>query len=128
MMLMMVIVSSVFSVALSTKQSGGRSERKLAATQVSKELTSLLKSYVSDPTARGGGEPISGPNANNALNRWSIEDATQSPAVACVHDSLAANHYALAAGTHSVTGVLPAWFAAPPYSATLAYYVNRESE
>lgn len=124
MMLMAVMVSSVFSVVLSTKQTGGKADRKLVAGQSSKELSTLLKGFVSDPSARGIGEPIDGPNANNAVNKWALEDATQTPPIACSHSSLGANHYALAAGTHTVTGFLPAWFEQAPYAAVLKYYVN----
>lgn len=124
MMLMAVMVSSVFSVVLSTKQSGGKSDRKLAASQASKEMTTMLKGFVSDPTARGLGEPIDGPNTNNGVNEWALDDATQSPPITCAHGTLGPNHYALAAGTHTVTGVLPSWFAGPPYLGTMRYFVN----
>jgi hypothetical protein len=125
MMLMAVMVSSVFSVVLSTKQTGGKSDRKLLAAQSSKELTAMLKGFVSDPTARGFSEPIDGPNANHPSNKWALDDSTQSPPITCGLNFAAPSvHYALAAGTHTVTGILPAWFEAAPYLATMKYYVN----
>lgn len=133
MLLTSIMVSSVFSVALSAKQAGGKAERRLAAAQVTKQVTSMLKNYVTgDQNSVTPG--LMGPNANNGTNRWSIVDATVTPQICvcsgipggCV-PSCAASPYALTPGTWTVSGILPSWLAAAPYNGTLKYYVGNET-
>ena len=59
-----VMVSAVFSVALSSRQSGGKSDRKLLAAQASKTLSMVLRSYV---TGEPANTVIAGPNAARNL-------------------------------------------------------------
>lgn len=134
MLLTSVMVSSVFSVALTAKQSGGKSERRMAAAQASRQMMNRLKSYVTGDTAS---TIIAGPNANNGTNKWSLRDTTVSPnitdATTCtgtcggVVCGAAPNVYALCPGTHTVTGILPGGLVAAPYSGTLQYYVGTET-
>lgn len=127
MLLSAIMVSSVFSVALTAKQSGGKGERKLLAGQVTKQMLGTLKNY---QTSDYSSAQVAswGPNANNAANRWSLEDNTVTPAIDCVGPGHPANEYALryvgAGTTHTVRGILPTWFEAAPFNATLRYYVN----
>lgn len=123
MLLMALMVSSVLSIALSSRQSGGKSQRRAEAARITRELTGLLKNYVTgDPTT----SLISGPNANNPVNSWSLDDETKMPPVFDNCTCGGPNVYALAPGTHTITGLLPGWLAAAPYNATLKYYVGSE--
>lgn len=124
MLLMAIMVSSVLSLALSSRQAGGKSDRRMEAARVSRELTGLLKNYVTgDPTTN----LIAGPNANNPVNSWSLDDNTRVPPISDSCTCGGPNVYALAPGTHTITGFLPGWFAATPYNATLKYYVGSET-
>lgn len=115
-MLIAIMASSVFSVALTAKQSGGKAQRKLIAAQVSKQVTGALKNYVTADFS----DPTRGPNANNAVNRWSLESVN--PPVDCI-DHAGTNEYALTPGSHTITGILPGWLEAAPYLGTLKYHV-----
>lgn len=124
MLLMAIMVSSVFSLALSSRQAGGKSERRMEAARITKEVTGLLKNYVTgDPTTT----LIAGPNANNPANTWSLDDPTRVPPVTDTCTCGGPNPYALAPGTHTIAGLLPLWFSGPPYNATLKYYVGSET-
>jgi prepilin-type N-terminal cleavage/methylation domain-containing protein len=126
MLLMSIMVSSVFSLALSARQSGGKSDRRMEASQAAKQMTGLLRNYVTgDPATT----LIDGPNAKNPANRWSLSDSTVSPPIVetCTAGACVPAGYALAPGSHTVTGVLPGWFAGPPYNAELKYYVGTET-
>lgn len=127
MLLSAIMVSSVFSVALTAKQSGGKGERKMLAGQVTKQMIGTLKNFQTSDYSTAQ-VATWGPNANNGANRWSLEDNTVTPPIDCVAAGHPANEYALryvgAGTTHTVTGILPAWFEAAPFNATLKYYVN----
>lgn len=116
MLLTSIMVSSVFSVALTAKTSGGKAERRLAATQVNRQMTGMLRNFVSaDNTA------TSLPGPNTGTNRWSMDNASVVPPI---DDTSCTDCYALDPGSHTVTGILPSWFAAQPYNATLVYFVG----
>ena len=115
MLLTSIMVSSVFSVALTAKQSGGKAERRLMATQVNRQMTGMLRNFV---TADNSASSLPGPNAG--VNRWSMDNAAATPPI---NDTSCLNCYALDPGSHTVTGILPSWFAGPPFNATLEYYV-----
>ncbi len=121
MLLTSIMVTSVFSVALTVKTVGGKGERKIKAVAGARQVASLLKNYVTGETgAVSTGAPgIAGPCAG-AVNNWSmtcngITDACPGGGSAC---------YALAPGLHTLTGVLPATFEAPPYNARVSYVVT----
>jgi type II secretory pathway pseudopilin PulG len=129
-MLTAVMVSAVFSVALTTKTGGGKADRKLLAGQAERSLTAALRSYVTADTANTA---IPGPNA--AANTggatgaagWSIHTA------AVQTDSMGVGTYALAVGTHilacpAAAGADAACFLAkalrnPPFNGTIQYVV-----
>lgn len=70
-----VMVSSVFSIALSTRAGGGKSDRKLLGAQGTKALGAALKGYVAESTAYSN-TLIFGPNAANRGNTpqsWNID-------------------------------------------------------
>ncbi len=122
MLLIAVMVSSVISVALSAKQGGGKTERRLIAARASKHLTAMLKTYVADPSIAVTTATAASWGPGTGTNKWSLDDGTindndinGSPCVDC---------YALAPGTHTVLGILPSWFEAAPYGARIKYYVN----
>ena len=120
-MLIAVMASSVFSVALTAKQSGGKGQRKLLAAQASKQLTGMLKNYVTADYTSASVAAL-GPNSTNAFNTWSLESAALG--ITCTHSGGAGvNHYALLNGSHTVTGILPGWMEQPPYNGTVVYHV-----
>ncbi|MBI5883102.1 MAG: type II secretion system protein [Elusimicrobia bacterium] len=129
MMLVAVITSSVFSVAITARQGSGRSMRRLVANQVSRQLSEKLKGYVSGDTTQA---PIDigfrGPSSGtSASTNWSINGAkapNDGYDAATITDSMGAAN-ALALGTHTITGMLPIWFSGPPYNATMRYVVTQ---
>ena len=99
MLIMAVLVSSVFSVALSTAGGDIKAERRVYATQGARSLSAALKGYVSgDPTTT----VIRGPNSANLTNRWSIN-------LPGVQTDSQGDAWALNPGVHTLTCV-----AAPP--------------
>lgn len=119
-MLSAIMLSAMFSIALSAKRSGGKAERQLIATHAAKSLLGTLKNYVSADTSTA-----LGPNKLNAgPDTWSINTPAAVPPIV---DSLG-NVWALQPGCHTLTGYLdgfePGWFISPPYTATIAYCVT----
>ena len=111
LLLTAVLVSSILSVTLSSKKGSGKAERKLIANQLSRDLTSRLKAYVTaDPTTA----IIPGPGTG--ANSWSMTSGS-------IVDSCG-NCYALSPGSHTLGNFLPAWFAAAPYNAQATYFVD----
>jgi type II secretory pathway pseudopilin PulG len=127
------LVSAVFSVALSTTQSTGKTDRKMLAAQAQRALTSALKGYV---TADRNSGLIFGPNAaarGNNSNSWNIHTPG-------VQTDSAGDVYALSpypnAGTttHTLTCIaapgadagcfLPKIMRDAPVSGTVTYVVN----
>jgi len=111
MLLTSIMVTSVFSVALTAKTGGGKGEAKIKAGAGARQVAALLKNYV---TAETGTVSTSGPNAiegpcTTATNNWSITcngivDSCPGGGSSC---------YALAAGTHTLTGVMGNFEGAP---------------
>jgi len=141
LLLASVIVTSVFSVALTSKTMNGthgRNEREQIAGQAVKEVSSALHNFVTgccdmitgvcnEGAGVGNCGGITGPNKNVALpNDWSMNNYWLSNGP--VTDSQG-NVYALlgsAAGVqHCLTGVMPPWFEAAPYNAQLCYTVYK---
>ena len=96
-------------------------DRQLAASQAEKKLLGMLKNYVADSACRATPATCL-PGPGNGVNKWSLDDATLG-----IDDTSCVDCYALQAGRHDVTGVLPSWFAAVPYSGTLTYVVGTET-
>jgi prepilin-type N-terminal cleavage/methylation domain-containing protein len=114
MLLVSIMVTSVFSVALTAKQGGGKGVRKLLAAQGAKQVSGVLKNFVTgDETTT----MIAGPGGGNG---WAMSNGVVT--AACPGGGT--NCYAMASGTHTLTGVLPAWFEAAPYNARVRYFVN----
>lgn len=114
MLLTAIMVSAVFSVALSSKKSGAKSERRLVAAQASRELSGVLKNFV---TGDPNDSIIGGPGGVI----WTMDGAFSGPPAS--DDTSCVNCYALSPGSHTITGFLPGWFEAAPYNATLTYFV-----
>lgn len=142
-----IMVTSVFSVAITAKQSGGKSDRHLIATQTSRLVTSTLRNFVTGcacdfstgacATTGVGACTISGPMPGACSLGGSVPTCTSSWSFnnggTGVADALG-NVYALkltpgcattgGAPCHVISGLLPAWFSAAPYSATVSYNVS----
>lgn len=123
-----IMTVSVFSAALTSKASTGKSDRTLIASQAARQLTSRLKSFVTpccDPLAGTCDVAvdcgsITGPNTSRGgAARWYF----QSPGGSPIGDE-AGDVYALTQGQHVITGLLPSWFESSPYGARVIYDVR----
>jgi len=125
MLLTSIMVTSVFSVALTAKTGGGKGEGKIKAGAGARQIASLLKNYVTAETGTASTAIIPGP-CGGAANNWSITcngivDSCPGGGSAC---------YALAAGTHTLTGVMgdfenaPTHPTAPGKNARVSYHVD----
>ena len=114
MLLTSIMVTSVFSVALTVKTGGSKGERKLKAAAGARQIAAQLKNYVTgDPLSAAVG--FQGPGVG--ANKWSMDGGG-------VNDTSCVDCYALAQGSHTLTGVLPASFEAPPFNAQVVYFVD----
>ena len=111
MLLTSIMVTSVFSVALTVKTGGTKGERKLRAAAGARQVASLLKNYVT-----GDETTVLIPGPGTGANRWSMNGGG-------ITDSCG-NCYAFAPGSHTLTGVMPANFEGPPYNARVIYFVS----
>ncbi len=114
MLLVAVMASSVFSVALTAMSGGGQTMREFVADQASRQLSQTLKNYV---TGDNTSTWIRGPGGG--ANAWSMDNPT-----AGINDTSCVNCYALSDGTHTITGYMPGWFEST-YNGTLSYWVDR---
>lgn len=128
MLLTSILVTSVFSVALTVKTGGGKGESKLKAAAGARMVAVLLKNYVTAETGAAStfAPNIPGPCAG-AANNWSITcngiiDACPCGGSAC---------YALDAacgGQHTLTGVMAdpggTGFEGAPWNARVSYVVT----
>jgi len=119
MLLTSIMVTSVFSVTLTVKTGGSKGERKLKAAAGARQIAAQLKNYVTAELGTASTTLIPGPCVG-AANNWSIScngitDACPGGGSSC---------YALSAGSHTLTGVLPASFEAAPYNAQVVYFVS----
>lgn len=124
MLLTSIMVTSVFSVALTAKTGGGKGESKIKAGAGARQVAALLKNYVTAETGNSSTTDIPGP-CGGATNNWSITcngivDSCPGGGSAC---------YALAAGTHTLTGVMgdfenTAAMIPPGKSARVSYHVD----
>jgi len=114
MLLTSIMVTSVFSVALTVKTGGTKGERKIKAAAGARQIAAVLKNYVTgDPTST----LILGPGTGAGAASWSMDSGG-------VNDLSCVNCYALTAGSHTLTGVLPASFEAAPFNARVIYFVS----
>lgn len=127
MLLTSIMVTSVFSVALTSKQSGGKSDRRLLAAQAAKRMTSQLRNFVTGCACDAGTGACSaasctlqGPTPRPGVASWYLNDPVNN-----INDSRG-DIWALTSGLHTITGtgVLPAWFLAAPYNASIQYTVD----
>lgn len=117
MLLTSVMVTSVFSVALTVKTGGNKGERKMKAAAGARLVASQLKNFVTGDPAN---TVIPGPGTGT--NKWSMTGGTVTDACACT--ACAANCYALAPGSHTLTGILNATFEGAPFNARVIYFVT----
>lgn len=115
-----VMVSSVFSISLTSKTSNVKADHTLIAAQASRALATTLQGYVAaDPLASKftcaaeGQGCVTGPSRAGLApaQSWSLAWDTN------------AGVYALNPGTHTLQGYLPRWFEQKPYFAQVQYYV-----
>lgn len=144
-----VLVSAVFSVALSAKSGGGKADRKLLGAQAVAAMTDALKGYV---TGDSNNTMVNGPNfhyrGNHTVNTWHIHNpgiqedhsctvvtspsyGAGAPTVGGVQDV-----YALSTGDHCLVCVassaggadsacfLPKLLRDPPYNGSIFYTVS----
>jgi prepilin-type N-terminal cleavage/methylation domain-containing protein len=112
MLLTSIMVTSVFSVALTVKTGGNKGERKIKAAAGARQVAAMLKNYV---TGDPNNTLIPGPGLGT--NKWSMDSGG-------VDDTSCSNCYALTSGTHTLTGILPATFEAAPFNARVIYFVD----
>ncbi len=120
MLLTSIMVTSVFSVALTVKTGGSKGESKIKAGAMARQVSAMLKSYV---TAETGTASTSAPNipgpGTGGVNNWSITgngivDNCPGGGTSC---------YALAQGTHTLSGVNPT-FEGAPWFGQVSYFVD----
>lgn len=126
-----IMVTSVFSVALTSKQGGGKSDRKLVAAQAAKTVTSQLRNFVTgcdcDPVSgacSAASCTVQGPTPRTGVASWYLHDPANN-----VFDSMG-DKWALTTGVHRITGtgVLPAWFLADPFNGYVEYTVDNSAD
>lgn len=129
-----VMVTSVFSVALTSKQGGGKSERKLIASQAAKRMSAGLKNFVTGCScdavtgacgADCGLAGFEGPTPRAGVASWYMNDPANPNPDNRIVDSRG-DVWALADGVHTITGpgAIPAWFQAAPYNGRVVYTVD----
>jgi type II secretory pathway pseudopilin PulG len=142
-----VLVSAVFSVALTAKSGGGKADRKLLGAQSVAAMTDALKGYV---TGDSNNTMVNGPNfhyrGNHTVNTWHIHNPgiqedhsctivgppyTAAPTIGGIQDV-----YALSTGAHCLVCVassaggadsacfLPKLLRDPPYNGSIFYKVT----
>ena len=112
-----VIVTSVFSVSLTSKTSDVKAERKLKGAVGTRQVSSLLRNYVTGDLGVALGPGDAGGWSMTVPSKG-IEDHAWN-GTTC---GGARNDYALTAGDHCLTGVLGT-FEAAPYNARVWYRV-----
>ncbi|MBI5629461.1 MAG: type II secretion system protein [Elusimicrobia bacterium] len=115
MLISAIMVAAIMSVALSAKKGEVKNDRKIVANQATRELAAKLNAYI---TADPASTIIAGPGSGS--NKWSM---TSGSIVDTCPDA-STNCYALTTGSHTLTGFLPTWFEATPYSARAIYFVS----
>lgn len=127
MLISSIMVTAMFGVALTAKQSTGKNDRQLLAAQAARQLTSRLKGFVtacgcnpsSGSCAACATSSLTGPNTANAgVATWSINGGGVTDSRGTV--------YALACGTHILTGsaIIPPNLQDPAFGAYVQYVVT----
>lgn len=125
-----IMVTAVFSVALTSKQGNVKTEHKMIASQATRRLSAALRNFVTGcdcDTATGICDMTSctflGPTPRPDRFSWCLNDPTNG-----IFDDRG-DVWALTDGLHRVTGVgmLPAWFQAAPYNARIEYTVDNSA-
>lgn len=121
MLLTSIMVTSVFSVALTVKTGGNKGESKIKAAAGARMVAALLKNYVTAETGAVSTTVIPGPCVG-AANNWSI--SCNGIVDACPGGG-GSDCYALAPGTHTLTGVMGDFELPPPAgkNARVTYHV-----
>lgn len=119
MLITAIMVTSVFSVALTVKTGGNKGASKLRAGAMTRQVAAILKNYVTAELGNASTVTIPGPCAG-AVNNWSmtcngIIDTCPAPG--------GNDCYALAPGTHTLSGVNTV-FEATPWFAQTKYHVQ----
>ncbi len=122
-----IMVTAMFSVALTAKGGSGKSGRRIVANQASAQISSMLRGFVTGCgcNVNTGGcaadcALIPGPNTSNAgVATWYINGFG-----GITDDLSGGNVYALMAGVHNLRNVLPPWFEGPPYNGRVSYTVT----
>jgi prepilin-type N-terminal cleavage/methylation domain-containing protein len=131
MLISCIMVTAMFSVALTSRQGSGKSDRHLIANQAARQVSSQLRAYVTgcncDPstgacsTVNNDCTMMTGPNTTRAgVATWYFNSPGASPPVIDSQGDV----WALKIGDHSLTGVLPSWFEGAPYNARVVYTVT----
>jgi prepilin-type N-terminal cleavage/methylation domain-containing protein len=139
MLISAIMVTAMFGVGLTSKQGTGKSDRHLIAAQAARQVTSQLRNYVTGcgcgmggvweipaesclvPSVPGACSLLLGPNTSNSgYQTWYFNAPTATPPIIDSQGPV----YALAPGTHTITGLLPSLFAGAPYNAVVDYYVS----
>ncbi|HVA66240.1 MAG TPA: prepilin-type N-terminal cleavage/methylation domain-containing protein [Elusimicrobiota bacterium] len=126
MLLTAIIVTGVFSLALTIRAGNVHTDRKLIADQYARQLSSVLKSYV---TADCSASTVSmAPKTAAGGHSWSLTGVASPGGV--ISDSCG-GCYALAPGHHVLTNFLPSTAGAglplaesSPYNGRICYDVN----
>lgn len=131
MLISCIMVTAMFSVALTTKQGTGKSDRHLIAAQAARQITSQLKGFVTGCgcsvttgvcSAVGGDcTMLLGPNTSRSnVATWYFNSPGASPPITDSQGDV----YALTTGVHTISGLLPLWFESAPYNARVVYTVT----
>lgn len=127
MLISCIMVTAMFGVALTSKQSSGKNDRRLLAAQAARQITSQLRGFVTgcgcNPStgscAACATSTLTGPNtANGGVATWYMNGGG-------VTDSLG-NVYALTCGTHILTGtsIIPPNLQNAAFNASVQYTVT----
>lgn len=128
MLLAAIMVTSVFSVALTGKAGGVKSDRRLVAAQAAKSLQQKLASYVcSDPSNALIAGPSAGPACAMGLCSWSLNVNGYTDSLGSASNPVYALAPAAAPNEHVITGPgipPPEISAAAPYYGKVSYSVT----
>lgn len=129
-----VMVSAIFSVALTAKSESKITEENIAANQAVRQLSAQLHLYVTSYYDYGSNSfianmpEIPGPSCPTCLTgsgtwrQWSWSLVTMPTWATPVQDNPFGG-YVLASGTHNLQHYLAQWFESPPYNARISYTV-----
>ncbi len=128
MLLTAIIVSGVFSLALTIRSGNVQTDRKLIADQYARQLTSMLKSYVTADCTGNPATTAMAPLNASGVHSWSLSNV-EGPG-GLISDSCGASCYALESGYHVLTNFIPPAASnaelnsGSPYNAKICYNVD----